>query len=83
MFGFACRSTLERYFKVEFNLRGLDMITMESYIKGRITDAARVLDALFSEDKTTDDLIEELARLAASLNPIVRDVRRVQKNLEE
>ena len=83
MFGFACRSTLERYFKGEFNLRGLDMIPMESYIKGRVTDAARVLDALFSEDKSADDLLDELARLAAGISPVVRDLRKVIENQEE
>ena len=56
---------------------------MESFIKSTINDSARVMEAIFEEDKTTDDLIEELGRLAAGMNPVVRDIRRVMKNQEE
>ena len=35
------------------------------------------------EERTTDELIDAIADLAAGLNPIVRDARRVSENLEE
>ena len=54
-----------------------------SFIKSAIDDSARGLEAIFEEDKTTDDLIEGLTRLAAGLNPVVRDVRKVINNQEE
>ena len=56
---------------------------MESFIKSTVDDSARVIEAIFEEEKSTDDLIEELARLAAGLNPVVRDIRKVKKNMEE
>lgn len=35
------------------------------------------------EERTTDGLIDAIADLAAGLNPIVRDARRVSENLGE
>lgn len=35
------------------------------------------------EERTSDELIDAIADLAAGLNPIVRDARRVSENLEE
>jgi hypothetical protein len=40
-------------------------------------------EALFDEERTTDELIDGIADLAAGLNPIVRDARRVSENLEK
>ena len=48
-----------------------------------IDDSERGHEAIFDEDKTADDLIEYLARLAAGMNPVVRDIRKVIKNADE
>ena len=33
--------------------------------------------------KSANDLLDDLARLAAGMNPVVRDIRRVIRNQEE
>lgn len=53
------------------------MVPMESFVKRTIGDSARVMEAVFSEERTTDELIDAIADLAATLNPVVRDARRV------
>ncbi len=40
-------------------------------------------EAVFDEERTTDELIDGIADLAASLNSIVRDARRVSENLKK
>jgi hypothetical protein len=35
------------------------------------------------EERTSDELIDAIADLAAGLNPIVRDARRVSENLKK
>ena len=55
---------------------------MEGFIKRTIGDSARVLEAVFDEEKSTDQLIDELADLVSGLNPVVRDVRKVIKNAD-
>lgn len=60
-----------------------DMVPMESFVKRTIGDSARVVEAVFDEERTTDELIDAIADLAAGLNPIVRGARRVSENLEE
>ena len=81
--GFTTKVTLDRFLKGSWTTHGEDIMPMESFIKSTIDDSARVLEAIFEEEKSTDDLIEELARLAAGMNPVVRDIRRVKKNMEE
>ena len=49
---------------------------------GTIGDLARVMEAVFDEERTTDELIDAIADLAAGLNPIVRDARRVMAAAE-
>lgn len=41
------------------------------------------LEAILDNDKSTDDLIDELADLVSGLNPFVRDVRKAMKGGEE
>ena len=48
---------------------------MESFVKRTIGDSARVMEAVFNEERTTDELIDAIADLAAGLNPVVRDAR--------
>ena len=81
--GFCSKVTLDRFLKGSWTANGEDMLPMESFIKRTIDDAGRVIEAVFDEEKSTDELIEELARLAAGMNPVVRDIRRVKKNMEE
>ena len=81
--GFTTKVTLDRFLKGSWTAHGEDIMPMESFIKSTIDDSARVLEAIFEEEKSTDDLIEELARLAAGMNPVVRDIRKVIKNADE
>jgi hypothetical protein len=41
------------------------------------------MEAVFSEERTTDELIDAIADLAAGLNPIVRDARRVMESQKD
>ena len=81
--GFGCKVTLDRFLKGSWSAGGEDIMPMESFIKSTINDSARVIEAVFDNEKTTDDLLDDLARLAAGMNPVVRDIRRVIKNQEE
>ena len=81
--GFACRATLDRFLKGSWTARGEDMLPMESFIKSTADNAARVVEAAFDDERTTDELIDELARLASGLNPVVRDVRKAIGNAGE
>lgn len=54
-----------------------------SMITNKIGDSARVMEAVFDEERTTDKLIDAIADLAAGLNPIVRDARMVMEGKDE
>ena len=75
--GFCTKTTLNRFLKGSWEAAKGDMLPMEGFIKRTIGDSARVLEAIFDEEKTTDELIDELADLVSGLNPVVRDVRKV------
>jgi hypothetical protein len=59
------------------------MVPVASFVKRTIGNTARVMEAVFNEERTTDELIDAIADLAAGLNPIVRDARRVMEAAEE
>lgn len=59
------------------------MVPMESFVKRTIGDSARVVEAVFDEERTTDELIDAIADLASGLNPIVRDAKRVLENSDK
>ena len=46
------------------------MVPMESFVKRTIGDSARVMEAVFNEERTTDELIDAIADLASGLNLI-------------
>jgi hypothetical protein len=56
---------------------------MESFVKRTIGDSARVMEAVFDEERTADELIDAIADLAAGLNPILRDARRVMESQKD
>ena len=56
---------------------------MESFVKRTIGDSAKVMEAVFDEERTTGELIDAIADLAAGLNPIVRDARRVMESQKD
>lgn len=60
-----------------------DMVPMESFVKRRVGDSARVMEAVFDEERTTDELIDAIADLAAGLNQIARDAKRVLENSDK
>ena len=80
--GFCTRTTLDRFLKGSWKGAMNDMLPMEGFIKRTVGDTARVLEAILDNDKSTDDLIDELADLVSGLNPVVRDVRKVMKGGE-
>ena len=59
------------------------MVPMESFVKRTIDDSARVMETVFDEERTTDELIDAIADLAAGLNLIVRDARRVMESQKD
>ena len=75
--GFCCKATLDRFLKGGWAAARNDMVPMETFIKSTIGDTARVMEAIFDEECTTDELVDAIADLAATLNPVVRDARRV------
>ena len=75
--GFCCKATLDRFLKGGWAASRNDLVPMESFVKRTIGDSARVMEAVFDEERTTDELIDAIADLAATLNPVVRDARRV------
>ena len=77
------RTTLDRFLKGSWKGAMNDMLPMEGFIKRTVGDTARVLEAILDNDKSTDDLIDELADLVSGLNPVVRDVRKAMKGGEE
>lgn len=81
--GFCTKTTLNRFLKGSWSAAKEDMLPMEGFIKRTIGDSARVLEAVFDEEKTTDELIDELADLVSGLNPVVRDVRKIMKAHQE
>jgi hypothetical protein len=80
---FCCKATLDSFLKGSWAASRNDMVPMESFVKRTIGDSARVMEAVFDEERTSDELIDAIADLAAGLNPIVRDARRVSENLEK
>ena len=81
--GFCCKATLDRFLKGGWAASRNDIVPMESFVKRTIGDSAKVMEAVFDEERTTGELIDAIADLAAGLNPIVRDARRVMESQKD
>lgn len=50
--GFGCKVTLDRFLKGSWSAGGEDIMSMESFIQSTINNSARVIEAIFAEEKS-------------------------------
>lgn len=77
--GFMCKATLDRYIKGRSYGKSAEMIPLASFIKGLANDSADVMEAIFSNDKSWDDVLEEGMQMLERNNSTVRDLRKIDK----
>jgi len=78
--GFLTKATLERALYGKRYGKGSDMIPMESYIKNQVADAADLIGAIFDNEKSWEDVVDEASQWANDVNAAFRDIRKIDKN---
>ncbi len=79
--GFCCSETLERLLKGKSYGKSSSMMPMEEFTKRVIGDGMDVMEAIFSNEDTWEDVVHEAMQFLSGFSAPVRDARKIDRNI--